>query len=57
MDLPSLVEREAQRIMPSAAPVVFEVIAVQQDIPDKHNALRKFRGQVRNPLKLQDVPA
>ena len=26
--------------------VVFEVIAVQQDIPDKHNALRKFRGQV-----------
>jgi hypothetical protein len=43
--------------MPSAAPVVFEVIAVQQDIPDKHNALRKFRGQVRNPLKLQDVPA
>jgi hypothetical protein len=26
--------------------VVFEVIAVQQDIPDKHNALRKFRGQI-----------
>jgi hypothetical protein len=26
--------------------VVFEIITVQQDIPDKHNLLRKFRGQV-----------